>query len=695
MRAPVFASLLACLVCMDARASGAGLAAGGGQPESAGTPPGPGRAVMARLADNHLEIRDARTGEPLMLSRGAPLVSGLGQGVTYAVKLKDHPDGADLVFNFMNSASEPRPLGAIVLGTFTLGPSITYYDLRDTCQGVAVDYHTYLPKSVSYPGELYSPAWVMASDLFAIGVSLQYPVMEYRHDARLCLSSPSLEEPGIEGGRGWVTTFQFNDTGTPPGFSGTLPKVQYPAMIRPGEVQTYTVNIRVTAKAAEWVRTLLPYRDFFRATYGGVRYLRRTDPVQAVMLAEEGMLTDDSPAGFVEPFRPDVHGWSRLSRYLRSENGDFNRAVLVNPAGLYRQNRQHNPPFQIASTWAAGPPPLATATERYDGLPAVTTAGGDLGLWWGNSCRVMRSWDTAGAEALDPANPEHSALALAELEAGVRAGASTVVLGNFRHEITPLWTLSQWLGDLIARYPEVRFVTDPSACDVLHGLAPTFVKGWNDTTTARREADLYSIKGPNTLADFLLPGHETWAGFTYDNPKQPMKVFLDAPRARADMERYAAFGYVPCFFWLGKLEGTIAAAPSWTASIPADLLLSDSPQPLGPGTPFDMAATEPPAAPAKSLTDSGTGLVAPGAPAAATPVPRKGPPLPKGGKVSVHAAPGTVKTAPNEGEMRPDQGEAKQALRRAGATSANAATKASKIGPTKVAPSEEPPKKPD
>lgn len=644
-------------------------------PAAAGAP---SRLVTTSLVDGHLEIRDSSTGEPILLSRGAVLVSGTGEGVKFAVKMNEQPDGLDLVFNFMNTSGQARPVGTITLGTFTLGPSVTYQDLRDTCEPVAVDSNTFLPKSWTYPAELYSPAWVLSSSRYAVGVSLRYPVLEYKHDARLSLTSPVPERPDAEGGRGWVTAFQLSDAGGPPGLPSSAPRVRYSAEIQPGEVRAYTISIRLTTRPDEWVRTLLPYREYFRATYGGVRYGRRADAVQAVALAEESRVSDTSPRGFTDPFRPDILGWTRLTRYLLGDMGDFNRAVLVNPTGLYRSHREFNPPFQMTTAWAALPT-LATVAERYDGLPAVTKAGKDLGLWWGNSCRVCSSWDPAGVEALDPFNPEHARLALAEVEGAVRAGVTTIVLGNFNHETTPLWQLHAWLGELAARFPDVRFVTEPSACDVLHAVAPTFVKGWNDTTTARREAELYTIRNPNILADFLLPGHETWAGFTYDIPKQVLRVIADPARVKADMERYASLGYVPCFFWNGRLDGVVAGATTWRTSIPADLRIDDVPPPIGPGS----AAAPPAQAAAPSK-----------APGAAAPGPNGKVLSQSGSKVNVRAAPGTVKTGPNEGEVRQDRDAVIEALRRAGTTSA-AAAKTTKKVPTKVVPSEPAPKKPD
>ena len=66
-----------------------------------------------------------------------------------------------------------------------------------------------------------------------------------------------------EGGRGWAVRFQF-----------ATPKqnlIKYEARLRPGESRTYTVAVRVAKSRDQWMRTLLPYRTYFRAQYGGVQ----------------------------------------------------------------------------------------------------------------------------------------------------------------------------------------------------------------------------------------------------------------------------------------------------------------------------------------------------------------------------------------------------------------------------------------
>lgn len=613
------------------------------------------KLTNARLINNQLELRDAETNAPIIMPRGWPVADGASQGVKWTVRMQEQPAGADLIIHYLNTTEQPRTLGSLNIGAITLGPAISYVDLRDYSRVVGADANTFITRAWTYPSELYSPAWVLSNDTYAVGVSLLYPLTEYQHDARLILASPRDASNSGEGGRGWITRFQMASEGLQPN-----QKLLYDATIGPGEVQTYVLSIRVTRTPKEWVRTLTPYRDFFRKLYGGVKYQRRASPVLAMTLAEESRQTDDNPAGLDEMFRPELRTIGPLTKNMRREMGDAGSLMLVNPTGLYRSNRAANPPFQFTTAWRdrSG---LATVLDRYDGLPAVRKAGIDLGLWWGNSIRVANTWDPIRLAPLDTDNPDDLTLVDEELDLALKAGASTIMLGNYRHEIVPVWKLATHLEALHNRTPDTRFVTEPSACDVLHALAPTYIASWIDQPPPKTERDLNPVTDPNVMADFLLPGHETWIGFRYNAPRQSFRVEADSARVHKDMERIAALGYVPCFFWTGKLEGGVTVAATWPQSIPQDLHLADAPPPEPVAAPTQTAAT--PAAPAKPETTSlppGTSKL-----------------LSKGNRVIVKPAPGDP-GAPENYDPEEQRSLAREAIKRLKSTAPNAGKNAYK-----------------
>src|SRR5207249_3767796 len=152
---------------------------------------------------------------------------------------------------------------------------------------VSADGATFVSRSWTYPGELYSPAVVLSNEDYAVGLSIQYPVLEARHEVRLGLT-------GIPGAAGantcaWVARFQLG---------GTTQRLAHGAEIGAGQTRTYVVSLRVCASPKEWVRTLLPYREFFRATYGGVRYARRPEPIMSVAMSDPALLSRQNARGW-------------------------------------------------------------------------------------------------------------------------------------------------------------------------------------------------------------------------------------------------------------------------------------------------------------------------------------------------------------------------------------------------------------
>src|SRR2546427_560161 len=80
--------------------------------------------------------------------------------------------------------------GMIDLGIMNLGRNIESFNFRNTGFPVAADTSTYINQAWIYPNDLYSPVAVVRNQSLAFGVSIQYPVLEYKHDVRVCLDSP-------------------------------------------------------------------------------------------------------------------------------------------------------------------------------------------------------------------------------------------------------------------------------------------------------------------------------------------------------------------------------------------------------------------------------------------------------------------------------------------------------------------------
>ncbi len=518
--------------------------------------------VKATLGENdEFDLRDLRGNAPIVLSRGTPLLESFDPAIKAEVALQEQPAGGDLIFRFTNTASVPKRLGLINLGIATLGRKISYWDFRDVPRKRAVDAQSFAAQWADYPDELYSPVFVLEGDTYTLGVSLLYPVMSYKHDVRLSISSPGGKQVSGEGGRGWLARFQLGSLG-----DAAANSLVHDAVLRPGETRTYIVCVRAMQSGQGWQRTLVPYRNFFREFYGVVKYKRRPEAMQGFEAAAESWMEPANPRGWNPAFRPDERGWSGLVKHLRDARAGG--MILRGQTGVAPSNPA---PFQMATPWAkqAG---YAELLDRTQGLPSFPALGTELGLWWGRSCQVSQTFEGVDWEALEPSYTDHVQASLAEMDAAVRAGATTIILGDFRHAVTPIWTQYPWLRTLQNRYPKVRFVLEPSACDILHVVAPTMVRATLDQKATSPEAQLL-VDSPNYLADLLVPGHETWASHSYSRYADYFGAPAEADMVARDSSRIADAGYVPLIWWDRAMPGRVAASESWSTSVPSDVKL--------------------------------------------------------------------------------------------------------------------------
>ncbi len=526
---------------------------------------------------DQIEIRDATTNAPIALARGQKLVEFLDPAVRLTIQLQSQPTGADVILNFRNTSGTPKGLGMINMGILTLGPTVTYQDMRQTCEPVTADISTYVGQNWPYPADMYCPAWVVSNGSYHVGVSLQYPVLVYKHDAMIGLSNPKGNSALGEGGPGWAVNFLLSPIG-----NEGWQKVQYGAEIQPGEQRTYVMSVRVQPKSGQWIRTLTPYRNYFRSLYGGVRYERNPRPVVAMGFSDTSHLSADNPYGFSPQERPDRRGFTHYASVIKNDLPGWSSVMVWLPGGVYQTHQTLNFPFQFTSTWLQWPIASSTAFDETTGLASIRKTGKDFGLWWGNSTSVALSWDPESYEDFDPDNAEHVKRALLELDTAARSGATTIGLDTFNHVHTPIWKSYGWLEAMRLRYPQMRFVTEPSMCDVMHTLAPTFISAWSNVPGPATEEDLYLVKHPNYIADFLLPGHEMWAAFRYNELTQYFGKVPDAARVTADIKRFSDYGYVAVIQHTVDVKTSVVAAKSWNTTVPADLRVSDAPLPFGP-----------------------------------------------------------------------------------------------------------------
>ncbi|MFG0293429.1 MAG: hypothetical protein ACIAQF_06020 [Phycisphaerales bacterium JB065] len=466
-------------------------------------------------------------------------------------------DGFDLVFTFTNSGATPRRLGEVVIGGIRFPESIVTRAIFSDGKSIPLSHNNapYFGGGKNYPGGLYSPVAILQNGDDTIGVSMLYDVREYRHDVFIRVESPG----GIftHGGRNWQVRFVFDRDDDDEG-----------GRILPGQTRVYRVCVRAQkSDPSEWVRTLKPYRDFFRETYGPVRYERDPRPVVGMITAMPSIASVSNPRGFVGTAdRPDLAGFEPIVEKLQEQvDKGFERVMIWSPSGVYRNNVQNNYPFNFTSGWNTVP---ALARSKHV-LKEFGDSETDLGLWWGNSSNLMpRGWDAAYSVRFDPKYPFHVNRGREEMNGAVSVGATTVGLDAMSG--MPAWNAYDWVLQLQSEYPQVRFVFETMAPDFIHTITPTYIYG-----TRIPETDPYGANNPHLLADFLNPGHEIWAQISGHDIKVNLGLPSHVPVPQAALYERAAQaanqGYVPMIFGPVPTTEGLDAAESWLYTIPEDL----------------------------------------------------------------------------------------------------------------------------
>jgi hypothetical protein len=498
----------------------------------------PAEAFNVTMVEQQLTVVDTRTGEPFI--RPSRRKVGGDSAQAPSVEVRKVPDGFDLIATFTNTQATARPIGELVVPGIRFGREVTIWDFRGVGVEQPLDHggRPYYGLGFNYPLNTYSPVFVLHDGRRCIGMSLLYPILDFKHEVQMQLIAP--DGPFDLGGRNWEVHFRM---------LGNL---------EPGEARSYTLAVRVADSPSDWLKTLVPYRDFFKATYGGPTYTRDPRPVSGISINDPVCISEQSPFGFCGPnaVRPDVSGWMRHAQFFRNRpaNG-YHRMMLWKPSGLFRNHQDLNFPFQFMTHMNRVP--MMRSTLHH--LAAVPSEQLEMGYWWGHSLRVMREWDDGIYEVFDPQNPEHVRLALAEFDMAVGLGAKTIGLDAFVG--TPAWDGFQWLKTLLHRAPGVKLVVEreTGAPDFYHTLGPTWVYSHHLSTS-------------KILADFLNPGHETWCGVHWVILEQELGRSMTPGERDAEIRRVARLGFVPVVFDDYPIIGKdFRAAESWLDTIPAAL----------------------------------------------------------------------------------------------------------------------------
>ncbi len=458
--------------------------------------------------------------------------------LTTSVRMTPQRGGADLVITYTNPTDDPQPMGAITLDGIRLPGTCRQWTFHHDATSRLLSGYTWRNHNI-YPGDWYSPVMVAGDDRHILGFQILYPVVEYDQDVILW----------------WMGVNETTTRGGPPHWSaqfrlgGDLPA---------GASRTYTIAIRATTAEESFVRTLVPYRDYFRARYGPVHYIRDARPIMGDSAATTDDVNNANRQGWTNGnLRPDVHGWGRwVDLLLNRRSLGYQRFMMWVPSGIFPAGHPLNFPYRFMTPINDYP----VARDSMSQFLRFREAGAELGFWWGNSATLMREWASPTGERFNPNNSEHARLANMELDMAVRSGATMIGL-DAHYQRSPT-NMHRWITAMKNRAPNVKFITESASCDILHNLTPTFHES-------------SAIRTPHILADFINPGHETWAALSA--PAEAIREGRNPTHAEMarEAQRVAALGFVPLMYGPRALPSTLRAAESWRTTVPRDLQLPE------------------------------------------------------------------------------------------------------------------------
>ncbi len=404
----------------------------------------------------------------LYAGSGSPLFN-LVSPCEVTAEVRAAPRGFDVAYTVSNPTAAALAAPSFVVGGFPLTEPVEYLDHGFGCTWSATSPQpggAVITPSLTYPSPGYSPVMVLRDSDVAIGLSLQYPVVQYKQ-------SVTPFATGWGGTSNWLVYFHLG---------GEIPA---------GASREYVLSARF-AQPADWIHTLQPYRDYFWSMYGNKpAYTQDLRPVYADHMASSTFFAPDNPRGFI-PSRPDLVGWKDLVTDLLSvavKQKGYRRLMLWSPSGLYQTSFWNNYPAQYMTEWS--PAMSNTAGE----LQRLTRAGVQVCFWWGHSAAVADGWEDPAYEIFDPDNPAHVQAMMAEWELAVTRGASGAGLDGF--EALPLETALPWLEKMRSMKPDAFFTAEAACCDIMHLRAPFWLQS-------------VQLPTPHLLSDYLVPGRETW-----------------------------------------------------------------------------------------------------------------------------------------------------------------------------------------
>ena len=400
--------------------------------------------------------------------------------------------------------------------------------LRTTNGSYFIDYDTlfrnYFGPGLLYPFDKFSPVTVAVGETHAVGVSLLY---------NFATSNLTTQEFIGQYGGGLAHRFSWlTDT-----VSNDLSIVNADCLAR-GQSMQVTVSVRVTRNTRDWVKTLAPYKAYFAATYGSVSYMKDPRPVRPVVPA---ITSNGQPLYYhghedANNQNPAIWGWAWYAnkiKYLYNTLG-YERFFMWCPAGLYYNGNSSNYPSIMLTPFfdtngifphSSAATVSDTCYTRLDNgacVPGTFSVNPNLlkgtiymlrdavqevpvfGFYQGYGTTVHKQW-----------NPENKDVI------GFENMGSAYIMNKATNELHLManYAKTNMLGlDAYASGTSGGLRQNKRAIDFIgykyDGLKLLAEKSPEDITNINCMSYLFHFElasGPNVVADYILPGHESLA----------------------------------------------------------------------------------------------------------------------------------------------------------------------------------------
>lgn len=509
----------------------------------------------------------------------------LGNYIKTAVSITPVSDGYDALVTYTNDGpvgDNDNVTGDIRqrIGTIRIEGILSGYKgklLKSTDGTYLFDYDTsfrnYFGPNLVYPFDRFSPVTVTVGETYAVGVSLLY---NFATSHLISQEFIAQYGGGIVNRLSWITDTSSNDSAI----------VNADCLAR-GQSMQFTVSVRVTRNVRDWVKTLAPYKTYFAAVYGSVSYMKDPRPLRPIVPAQ----THIGQPLYYQAFQdannqnPAIWGWAWYAnkiKYLYNTLG-YERFFMWSPAGMYQNENPNNYPSITLVPFfdTIGKFPHSSTTAIFDScytrlgngtcVPGSFIVNSNLlkgtvymlrdaiqevpvfGFYQGYGTVVHKNWNPTGSDVSgfeDMSSAEIMNYANDELHL-MAYYAKTNMLGLDAYAVGTKGGLRQnkkALDFIGYKYDGLKLLAEKSPEDVTCINCMSFMFS----------NELWS--GPNTVADYILPGNET-AAIVYFNPiwsEFPPGTYNEG-HAKNVLATFARWGYV-----VGSVDNEVHASPKST-----------------------------------------------------------------------------------------------------------------------------------